>query len=136
MNAAKFTGEVRWGILGAADIARAQFLPGLREAGGGRAMLVASSDGGRADAFARNHGVDQGVEGYDSVVDSPGIDAVYVALPNSHHARWAQRALEIGKSVLCEKPLCASSAETESVLATASSTGSLLWESFAFPFQA
>jgi predicted dehydrogenase len=59
-----------------------------------------------------------------------------VALPNSHHARWTQRALEAGKAVLCEKPLCVSSEETESVLATASSTGSLLWESFVFPFQA
>ena len=136
MNAAKFTGEVRWGILGAADIARAQFLPGLREAGGGRAVLVASRDGGRADAFARNHGVDQGVEGYDSVVDSPGIDAVYVALPNSHHARWTQRALEMGKAVLCEKPLCVGSAQTAAVLETATETGALLWESFVFPFQA
>ena len=136
MNAAKFTGEVRWGILGAADIARAQFLPGLREAGGGRAVLVASRDGGRADAFARNHGVDQGVEGYDSVVDSPGIDAVYVALPNSHPARWAQRALEMGKAVLCEKPLCVGSAQTAAVLETATETGALLWESFVFPFQA
>ena len=136
MNAAKFTGEVRWGILGAADIARAQFLPGLREAGGGRAVLVASRDGGRADAFARNHGVDQGVEGYDSVVDAPGIDAVYVALPNSHHARWTQRALEMGKAVLCEKPLCVGSAQTAAVLETATETGALLWESFVFPFQA
>src|ERR1039457_6266336 len=136
MNAAKFTGEVRWGILGAADIARAQFLPGLREAGGGRAVLVASSDGGRADAFARNHGVDQGVEGYDSVVDSPGIDAVYVALPNSHHARWTPRALEMCKAGVGEKALSVGSAQPAAVLETATETGALLWESFVFPFQA
>jgi predicted dehydrogenase len=136
VSTSKFTGEVRWGILGGANIARAQFLPGLREAGGGRAVLVASRDGNRAEAFARNHGVEQGVEGYDAVVDSPGIDAVYVALPNSHHARWTQRALEAGKAVLCEKPLCVGSAQTAAVLDTAASTGSLLWEAFVFPFQA
>ena len=49
MSAAKFTGEVRWGILGAANIVGRQFLPGLREAGGGRAVLVASRDGHRAE---------------------------------------------------------------------------------------
>ena len=136
MNAAKFTGEVRWGILGAANIAGRQFLPGLREAGKGRAVLVASRDLGRAEAFAHLHGVDQPVEGYDAVVDSPDIDAVYVALPNSHHARWTQRALETGKAVLCEKPLCVGSAQTATVLETAASTGALLWESFVFPFQA
>ena len=136
MNAAKVTGEVRWGILGAAHIAGKQFLPGLREAGGGRAVLVASRDYGRAEAFANLHGVDRAVEGYDAVVCSPDIDAVYVALPNSHHARWTQRALESGKAVLCEKPLCVGSAQTAAVLETAATTGALLWEAFVFPFQA
>ena len=131
-----FAGDVRWGILGAANIARAQFLPGLREAGGGRAVLVASREGSRAEAFARNHGVERGVEGYDAVVESPDVDAVYVALPNSHHARWTQRALEAGKAVLCEKPLCVGSIQTAAVVETVGSTGSLLWESFVFPFQA
>jgi len=128
------SGEVRWGILGAARIAGSSFLPGLREAGGGRAAVVASRDLARAEVFARDMGVEQAVAGYEAVIDSPEIDAVYVALPNSHHARWTRRALEAGKAVLCEKPLCTSPAETEEVLATAASTGSLLWESFVFPF--
>jgi predicted dehydrogenase len=136
MDAEKVTGAVRWGILGAAHIAGKQFLPGLREAGGGRAVLVASRDYGRAEAFASLHGVDRAVEGYDAVVCSPDIDAVYIALPNSHHARWTQRALESGKAVLCEKPLCVGSAQTAAVLETAATTGALLWESFVFPFQA
>ena len=136
MNRTQQPREVQWGILGAAHIARRQFLPGLREAGGGRAALVGSRDLTRAEVFSREEGVGRAVEGYEAVISSPEIEAVYVALPNSHHARWTQRALEAGKAVLCEKPLCISAAETESVLATASSTGSLLWESFVFPFQA
>ena len=97
--------------------------------------MVASRDRARAEDFARKEGVDSAAEGYESVVDSPEIDAVYVALPNSHHAVWSQRALEAGKAVLCEKPLCVSAAETDAVLGTAASTGSLLWESFVFVFQ-
>lgn len=132
----KVKGEVRWGILGAAHIASSSFLPGLREAGGGRAALVASRDLARAESYAVAEGVDRAVKGYESVIDSPEIDAVYVALPNSYHARWTERALKAGKAVLCEKPLCVSSAETEAMLETAASTGSWLWESFVFPFQA
>ena len=45
--------EVRWGILGAANIARGQFLPGLREAGGGRAALVAAVRPGRGRSRPR-----------------------------------------------------------------------------------
>jgi predicted dehydrogenase len=123
-------------VLGAARIASKSFLPGLREAGGGRAALVGSRDLDRGDAFARAEGVGRAVEGYDEVVDADEIDAVYVCLPNSYHARWTQRALEAGKAVLCEKPLCVSPEETEAVLSTAARTGSLLWEAFVFPFQA
>jgi predicted dehydrogenase len=128
---------VRWGIIGPANIARAQFLPGLREAGGGRAALVASRDLGRAQAYAAENGVERGVADYAAVAEAPDIDAVYVALPNSLHAEWTIRALRAGKAVLCEKPLCVGAAETAQVLdAAAAAPGALLWEAFVFPFQA
>jgi predicted dehydrogenase len=52
-------GQVRWGILGAASIARSQFLPGLRETGDGRAVIVASRNRERGEAFAVAEGVDR-----------------------------------------------------------------------------
>jgi predicted dehydrogenase len=127
---------VRWGILGTANIARAQFLPGLHEAGGGTAALVASRDADRARAYAAAHGVERGVAGYAAVTDAPDIDAVYVALPNSEHAEWAIRALRAGKAVLCEKPLCTGSAQAQAVLDVAATAPRPLWEAFVFPFQA
>ena len=129
--------EIRWGIVGPANIARGQFLPGLREAGGGRAALVGSRDRVRAQAFADSHGVDKGVAGYEQVVESGEIDAVYVAVPNALHAEWAIRALRAGKAVLCEKPLCISARQTAELLdAAADLPSALLWEAFVFPFQA
>ena len=93
------------GILGTANIARAQFLPGLREAGG-TAAAVAGRDAGRAEQYARDNGIDRAVGGYQALIDDPGIDALYIPLPNSLHAGWTLRALAAGKPVLCEKPLC------------------------------
>jgi X-X-X-Leu-X-X-Gly heptad repeat protein len=131
------TGTIRWGIIGTANIARGQFLPGLREAGEGTAALVASRDAERARAFAAEHGVDRGVEGYASVIESDDVDAVYIAVPNSLHSEWTIRALQAGKAVLCEKPLSVGSARTAQVLdAAAAIPGALLWEAFVFPFQA
>lgn len=126
---------VRWGIVGTANIARAQFLPGLREAGDGTAALVASRDAERARAYAAEYGIGDGVAGYAAVTDSPDVDAVYVALPNSLHAEWAIRALRAGKAVLCEKPLCLDSTQTREVLAAAAAAPRPLWEAFVFPFQ-
>jgi len=127
---------IRWGIVGTANIARAQFLPGLREAGGGRAATVASRDRAKAEAYATAHGIDQGIEGYAALVESPHIDAVYVALPNALHAEPTIRALQAGKAVLCEKPLSVGAAQTRDVLDVAATAAQSLWEAFVFPFQA
>jgi predicted dehydrogenase len=128
------TEPVRWGILGAAGIAESSFLPALVEVGDGRAVLVGARDGQRAQRWADRFGVDRGVEGYDAVLGDPAVEAVYVALPNSLHAEWTIAALEAGKAVLCEKPLCGTVEETERVLAIAGDTAGPLWEAFVFPF--
>ena len=128
-------GQVRWGIIGTANIARAVFLPGLRQAGGD-ASAVAGRDADRAAKFASDNGIGRIVVGYQALIDDPDIDALYIPLPNSLHAEWTIRALEAGKPVLCEKPLCGVLADTERVLAAARRTGTLLWEAFSFPFHA
>jgi hypothetical protein len=40
------------------------------------------------------------------------IDAVFIATPNHHHAAAATMAIELGKGVYCEKPLCHDIAES------------------------
>ena len=126
--------DIRWGILGTAGIAEGAFLPALAEAGGGVPAVVASRDAGRAESWAAANGVARGVEGYARVIEDPEIDAVYVPLPNGLHAEWTIAALEAGKAVFCEKPLCATPEETERVLAVARSATAPLWEAFVFPF--
>jgi predicted dehydrogenase len=125
---------VRWGILGTAGIAEGAFLPALREAGDGVALTVASRDPARAESWAAEHGVSRGVQGYDQVLDDPAIEAVYIPLPNGMHAEWTIAALEAGKAVFCEKPLCATPEETSRVLQVARGAGGSLWEAFVFPF--
>jgi predicted dehydrogenase len=125
---------VRWGILGTAGIAEGAFLPALREAGDGVALTVASRDPARAESWAAEHGVSRGVQGYDQVLDDPSIEAVYIPLPNGIHAEWTLAALEAGKAVLCEKPLCATPEETSRVLQVARGATGPLWEAFVFPF--
>jgi predicted dehydrogenase len=53
---------------------------------------------------------------------------VYVATPHTGHAEVVEAALAAGKPVLCEKPLTASLAETERLVALARSTGTFLME--------
>ena len=127
------SGHVRWGIVGTANIARAQFLPGLRAAGG-IAAAVASRDAARGAQYASDNGIERSIVGYENLITDPGLDALYIPLPNSLHAEWTIRALEAGRPVLCEKPLCGTLPDTERVLEVAAGTGTPLWEAFAFPF--
>ena len=124
---------VRWGVIGTAGIARKNFLPAVREAGG-EAAAVAGRDADRTSRWARDNAVGRAVVGYQQLIDDPGVDALYIPLPNALHAQWTIRALRTGKPVLCEKPLTGSLAETEQVLAVARETGTPLWEAFVFPF--
>jgi predicted dehydrogenase len=125
---------IRWGILGTAGIAESAFLPALRQAGDGAAISVGGRDGGHARSWAAERGVARGVAGYERVVDDPEIEAIYIPLPNGLHAEWTIAALEAGKAVLCEKPLCVTPEETRRVLATADAASVPLWEAFVFPF--
>jgi predicted dehydrogenase len=124
---------VRWGVLGTANIARSAFLPALRQAGG-RASAVAGRDPARTREYAAVNGIERAISGYQALLDDPVIEAVYIPLPNALHAEWTIKALQEGKAVLCEKPLCGVMADTERVITAARHTGSFLWEAFVFPF--
>jgi predicted dehydrogenase len=67
---------------------------------------VAARDRSKAETYAKKHGIPVVHSSYTDLLSDPQIDAIYVALPNSHHHEWALRALEAGKHVLLEKPSC------------------------------
>ena len=125
---------IHWGILSTANIARFAFLPALRAAGGGIPYAVGGRDPGRTRAFAAEHGVEHALDGYAAVIEDAHVDAVYIPLPNSMHAEWTIAALQAGKAVLCEKPLCGTAEQTRAVLDVARTAPRPLWEAFIFPF--
>lgn len=74
--------------------------------------MIASRDLERANWCCQQYGVGKPVEGYQALIDSEEIDAVYLSLPPSMHAQWSIAAAQSGKHVLCEKPLTMNLSET------------------------
>ncbi len=126
--------ELRWGILGAADIADKALIPALQAADGSRLVAIAARDPERAVAMARRHGIERVHGDYASLLSDRELDAVYLPLANNLHREWTLRALEAGKHVLCEKPLALNLAEGEEMAASARSSGRLLMEAFMYRF--
>ena len=124
--------KVRWGVLGTADIARGQTIPGMRRAGNCELTAIAGRSMEKAQQFQREFGFRKAYEGYEALLRDPEVEAVYIPLPNSLHAEWSIRALEAGKHVLCEKPLAASEAEARRMFEAAKEHGVFLMEAFAY----
>ncbi|HEX7255277.1 MAG TPA: Gfo/Idh/MocA family oxidoreductase [Gaiellaceae bacterium] len=122
---------MRLGILSTARINRL-LLPAARESGRVEIAAVASRDLGRAEAYAREHGFERAYGSYEELLADPGLDAVYIPLPNSLHVEWSIRALEAGKHVLCEKPLSRHPEDAERVFDAAARAGLVLTEAFMY----
>ncbi|MFV2019322.1 Gfo/Idh/MocA family protein [Micromonospora sp. LOL_023] len=116
------------GLIGATGIAARAVIAPSRAISGVTAVAVAAGDPARARAFAQRHGVPRVHRDYAALVADPTLDAVYVSLHNSAHARWALAAARCGKHVLVEKPLCLTTGEAAALMAAAAETGVLVAE--------
>jgi predicted dehydrogenase len=126
------TSTIRWGVLGAAAIATGRTMPALHEAPSATLLALATRDAAKGRKLADELGIARLYDSYDALLADPDIDAVYVPLPNQLHFEWAMRALQAGKHVLCEKPLCISSDQVARLCAERDRTGRHIEEGFAF----
>lgn len=121
---------IRFGALGAARITPAALLEPARRHPGVEVRAIASRSRRRARSMAAKGGVREVLGDYREVVEHPEVDAIYIALPNSHHREWTLRALAAGKAVLCEKPFAANEREAKEMAEAAGRAGLLLVEAF------
>jgi xylose dehydrogenase (NAD/NADP) len=123
--------SVSWGFLSTANI-NDKLLAGAAESDRVDVIAVASRDAARAEAYARERGIERAYGSYDELLADPDVEAVYISLPNSLHVEWSIRALEAGKHVLCEKPLSRRAEEVERAFDVAEQSGRLLMEAFMY----
>ena len=108
---------VRWGIVGCGWVARDHLLPGLRATPTARLVGACDRDVVAAARLATGHDDVLATADLDALLSRPGLDAVYVATPNSAHRPVVAAAAARGVPVLCEKPLAADVADAEAIVA-------------------
>lgn len=125
---------IKWGVMGNARIARICVIPAIQKSGNGSVHALATRSPGQAEKVADKNRIPQIYHDYDELLTDPAIDAIYIPLPNHLHCRWAIKALDAGKHVLCEKPLACSAEEAAKMVSAAKSAGRLLMEAFMYRF--
>lgn len=121
---------IRWGILGAARFAQEHMAPAIHSAEGAELAALATSAAAKADGFRsfcpglRVHAT------YEALLADPGIDAVYIPLPNHLHVEWTLKALQAGKHVLTEKPIALRAEEIDAIIEMRDRTGLLAAEAY------
>jgi predicted dehydrogenase len=109
-------GKVKWGILGAAGIARKRVLPAMRDCQLAEVAAVGSRSLEKSRALAKEFGIPKAYGSYEELINDPEIEVIYNPLPNHLHVEWSIRAASREKHVLCEKPIARTVAEARRLL--------------------
>jgi predicted dehydrogenase len=123
---------IRWGVLGTAAIALQRTLPAMTETTSATLGAIASRDLARAELAIGSFPGARAHASYEALLADPEIDAVYIPLPNNLHLEWCVRAVEAGKHVLCEKPLCLASEDIERLIVARDRSGKHIEEAFSY----
>ncbi len=114
--------QLRWGILGSANIARKNW-KAIWNSQNGRVSAVASRNPGKSRQFIEScqahapfEPTPRALGSYEELLAARDVDAVYIPLPTGVRAEWVKKAAAAGKHVVCEKPCATSSAELQEML--------------------
>ena len=121
---------VRWGVLGAANIALEKVIPAMQHSTHMRVDAIASRSLDKAKRAAERLGIPRAYGSYEELLEDTGVEAIYNPLPNHLHVPWSIRAADAGKHVLCEKPLALNAAEARELMNARDRNGVQVAEAF------
>jgi predicted dehydrogenase/threonine dehydrogenase-like Zn-dependent dehydrogenase len=103
------------GWIGAGSFSRAKLLPALRKLENFELLGLANATGISASRAANGFGFQYCTTDASAILNDPAIDAVFIATRHHLHGPMVLAALESGKHVFVEKPLCVNEQELESI---------------------
>lgn len=113
------------GVIGTGRIAN-RFVPESKYVSGVNVQGVYNPHLDHAKEYADRHELSFATDNLEEFFSQ--VDAVYIAAPHQFHYEYAKAALEHGKHVLCEKPMCFKRAEAEELFDIAKKNELILME--------
>ena len=75
--------QIKWGIIGNANIARACVLPAIQASRNGTVIALGTQHPHAAAALAEKHQIPNIYDTYEAVLQDPSVEAVYIPLPTA-----------------------------------------------------
>ena len=89
---------------------------------------IAARNEEKLKAVKEKYGISYYSTNNDDILSDPKIDVIYVAVPNSLHYEIGKKALENGKHVIMEKPICANYAQAKKLIDLANEKGLIIFD--------
>ena len=105
--------KISWGIIGCGDVTEIKSGPAFNKVNDSSLVAVMRRDAGKAEDYARRHGVPQWYSDAASLINDPSVNAIYIATPPSSHEEYTMAAIAAGKPVYVEKPMTVDSATAQ-----------------------
>lgn len=97
--------NIRWGIIGCGDVTEVKSGPGFYKANNSTLLGVYSRKEGKAEDYAKRHGVAKVYNSVEEMLEDVEVDAVYIATPPAFHKQYTLMCAQYGKVVYVEKPM-------------------------------
>lgn len=97
--------KVRYGIVSTSTIVH-RFAEGVRQSENAEVVAIAGRSIEKAKHYAEQLDIPRYYGEYADIFKDSEVDIVYIANYNAGHYEVAKAAIQAGKNVLCEKPIC------------------------------
>jgi 1,5-anhydro-D-fructose reductase (1,5-anhydro-D-mannitol-forming) len=120
------TTKLKWGLIGASNIAREWMTASINGNPDCEVVSVYSRDAERGAAYAKELNLARSFTDLAAFLADPELDAVYISTTNEKHEQEAVAAAKAGKHILCEKPLALTVESARRIVDAAKAAGVVL----------
>ena len=110
-------------MIGCGNVTEKKSAPSFNKIVGSKLVAVGSRSPGKAEDYARRHGIPRWHRDPFEVIRDPEVDIVYIATPPGPHLEYALETIQAGKPVYIEKPMARTFAECQQINAAAGREG-------------
>lgn len=101
----KYTGLIRWGIIGCGAVTEVKSGPAYKNTEGFQLAAVMRRDLNKLKDYAKRHDIGKYYTNAEELINDDEIDAIYIATPPDTHKYYALKVADAGKPCCIEKPL-------------------------------